>query len=168
MGIVSPYPPICIVWMSVNPSVFLSFYSWLSVCPSVCHYVNLFILYLFIPIHSRCCFSRYLYVIRCARSSCVNTLVILCIIMFKDGQIGNTGIRHNRKKTVSPLRSVIVGFHCSSVYNCKTGYATVCLLGLFLSSTTFCPWVLGFSLSSDNGNYFFGLTDLRSYLTYRF
>ena len=36
--------------------------------------------------------------------------------MIKNSQIGNTGIRHNRKKTVSPLKSVIAGFHCLSIH----------------------------------------------------
>ena len=43
---------------------------------------------------------------------CVNTLVVFCIITIKNSQNGNTGIWHNRKKTSSPLRSVIAGFHC--------------------------------------------------------
>ena len=54
-------------------------------------------------------------VIRCALSSCICSSVFLCLIMIKNSQIGNTGIRHNRKKTASPLRSVIAGFHCTTL-----------------------------------------------------
>ena len=54
-----------------------------------------------------------LIVIRCALSFCISYSVIHCSITIKNGQNGNTGIRHNRKKTISPLRSVIAGFHCT-------------------------------------------------------
>ena len=57
-----------------------------------------------------CVFS--LVVIRCALSSFISSSVILCSTTIKNSQNGNTGIRHNRKKTVSPLSSVIAGFHC--------------------------------------------------------
>ena len=56
-----------------------------------------------------------LIVIRCALSFCISYSVIHCSIAIKNGQNGNTGIRHNRKKTISPLRSVIAGFHCTYV-----------------------------------------------------
>ena len=56
-----------------------------------------------------------LVVIRCALSFCISSSVILCSITIQNSQNGNTGIRHNRKKTVSPLRSVIAGFHCMSM-----------------------------------------------------
>ena len=54
-----------------------------------------------------------LIVIRCTLSFCISYSVIYCSITIKNGQNGNTGIRHNRKKTISPLRSVIAGFHCT-------------------------------------------------------
>ena len=56
-----------------------------------------------------------LIVIRCALSFCISYSVIHCSITIKNGQNGNTGIRHNRKKTISPLRSVIAGFHCNFI-----------------------------------------------------
>ena len=57
-----------------------------------------------------CVFS--LVVKRCALSSCISSSVNHSSITIKNSQNGNTGIRHNRKKTSSPLRSVIAGFHC--------------------------------------------------------
>ena len=65
-----------------------------------------------LPIYCHFCCSHNLFVIRCALSSC-GYLVIICLVMVKKSQIGNTGIRHNRKNTVRPLRSVIAGFHCT-------------------------------------------------------
>ena len=53
-----------------------------------------------------------LFVKRCVLISCICSSVFLCLFTIKNSQIGNTGIRHNRKKTLSPLRSVIAGFHC--------------------------------------------------------
>ena len=55
-----------------------------------------------------------LIVIRCALSFCISFSVLHCSITIKNSQNGNPGIRHNRKKTVSPLRFVIAGFHCRS------------------------------------------------------
>ena len=57
-----------------------------------------------------------LVVIKCALSSFVSSTLILCSITIKNSQNGNTGIRHNRKKTVSPLRSVIAGYHCKLLW----------------------------------------------------
>ena len=69
--------------------------------------------------YSSCPPARYLgscesclVVKKCALSSFVSSTLILCSITIKNSQNGNTGIRHNRKKTVSPLGSVIAGFHC--------------------------------------------------------
>ena len=63
-----------------------------------------------------CVFSLVvILVIRCALSSCISSSIILCLITIKNSQNGKTGIRHNRKKTISPLRSVIAGFHCNFI-----------------------------------------------------
>ena len=95
------------------------FLTWLlSVCLSVCLsiYQSVILSFNSIPIFT---YSLSLllfaisFLLQDVLSFCVDTLVTFCIIMIRNGQIGNTGTRHNQKKTASPLRSVIAGLHCS-------------------------------------------------------
>ena len=58
-----------------------------------------------------------LFVKRCVVISCISSSVFLCLFTIKNSQIGNTGIRHNRKKTASPLFHYICMISLMTVFS---------------------------------------------------